>query len=160
MIREMMTIPIRLKAKRAAANLPPSWVTSNSIIGILAVDQDPRKIKTLNRETPFLRKTAATGNAAYKGPAEKAPRMNANKEPLMPASLPMYRIIVSFGTQTSISPRRMKIGGIMDSISFRLSRESETAFLPSSGEPMRRTMLISSRRRKSNRRKLGLKRRM
>ena len=110
MTREMMTIPIRLKAKRAAANLPPSWVTSNSIIGILAVDQDPRKIKTLNRETPFLRKTAATGNAAYKGPAEKAPRINANKEPLMPASLPMYRIIVSFGTQTSISPRRMKIG--------------------------------------------------
>ena len=52
----------------------PNCVISNSIMGIFVVDQAPRKIKMLVRETPFLRKTIATGNEAYNGPEENEPR--------------------------------------------------------------------------------------
>lgn len=71
-------IPITLKQNLIKANLLPSWVISNNIIGILVVDQAPIKIKTLVKETPFFKNTLAIGKEAYKGPAEKEPRIKAN----------------------------------------------------------------------------------
>lgn len=74
-------VAIRFKPKRMNANLLPGCVISNSIIGIFVVDQAPRKMKILVRETPFLRKTIATGKEAYNGPEEKEPKTNAKMPP-------------------------------------------------------------------------------
>ena len=110
-----------------------SDLISNNIIGIFVVDQAPRKIKILVRETPFLRKTIATGKEAYNGPDENEPKTKANIPPFIPASFPMNFIMVSFGTHTSIKPKSRKIGGIIDNISKRLFREREATSRPNFG---------------------------
>lgn len=74
-------IAIKFRQNRMSANLLPNCVISNNIIGIFVVDQAPRKMKILVIETPFLRKTIATGNEAYNGPDENEPKIKAKIPP-------------------------------------------------------------------------------
>jgi len=78
---------------------------------IFVVHHAPIKIITLLNFTPFLIKTAVTGNAAYSGPAATEPNKMASKTPFIPESSPIYFIIVSLGTHISKSPNKSIIGG-------------------------------------------------
>ena len=85
---------------------------------------------------------------AYSGPAEKEPSRKAKTPPLRPESFPIYFIMVSLGTHTSMSPSSRKIGGTTESISRRLSREREAASRPKSLSRKNRAALHTSSRRK------------
>ena len=112
------------------ANLLPKAAISKRNIGILVVDQAPIKIRIFINFTPFFIKTAATGKAPYRGPAAAEPIKIANNTPLSPDPSPMYFIMVSLGTQTSSRPRRRKIGGMTNSISFTEFPVMRSAFIP------------------------------
>ena len=62
---------------------------------------------------------------------------------LKPEPFPVYLIIVALSTHTSRRPRRMKIGGMTDSISIRFTRVSSKDFFPMSG--MMRPIMILAR---------------
>lgn len=104
-------IAIKFRTNRISVNLMPNCVISNIIMGIFVVDQAPIKRKTFVSETPFFKNTAATGKEAYRRPAENEPKTNVKIPPFIPASFPMYFIIVSLGTHTSISAKSKKLAG-------------------------------------------------
>lgn len=58
-------------------NLHPIAEASNNNKGILAVDQAPIKIRTLENLLPFLSRMPAIGKPAYKGPAAAEPSKKA-----------------------------------------------------------------------------------
>ena len=118
-------IPAILKPSRSSIYRQPRLAVSNKSMGIFVADQAPMKIKTLKSPAPFFISKPATGNAAYKGPAAAAPIKKAITPPLRPACRPIYFIMVSRSTQTSMRPKRTKIGGRTEIISSRLSFVTE-----------------------------------
>jgi hypothetical protein len=100
-------------------NCHPIEEASKSNMGILVVDHAPIKINTFENLLPFFINIAATGKAAYNGPAAADPNTNAIIIPTNLDFSPM--IMVSFFTHTSSSPSRIKIGGKIENISRVLS---------------------------------------
>jgi len=63
-------------------------------MGIFVVDHAPINISTLKMCSPYLRRTPATGKAAYKGPAAAEPKINAITTPKKPDFSPISLIVV------------------------------------------------------------------
>ncbi len=112
------------------ANLSPKDDTSNKNIGIFVVDQAPINIKTFLKLTFFFINTAANGKAPYRGPAAAEPINMAINTPLIPEPSPIYFTIISFETQISKSPKRIKIGGITIINSLKELKVMVAAFNP------------------------------
>lgn len=110
--------------------LKPSDTASNSRIGSLVLDQTPKKNITFDNLAPFFNSKSPIGKATYKGPAATVPSTKAISSPIKPEPWPIYLIKVSLGTQTSISPITIKIGGTNNSISRKFDSVITAAFLP------------------------------
>ena len=123
-----MIIPTTLNTNLRIANFPPSCVTSNNIIGILVVDQAPININILLAKLLFSKNTAATGNEAYNGPAEKSQEQKQKYRLLFRRLYPYISSLFLWESKASISPSKIKIGGMIDNISSKLSKETEAAF--------------------------------
>ncbi len=129
----MIIIPGILINNLVNINDHPIEPASNNNIGILVVAHAPMNNNTFENLHPFFISTAATGNAAYRGPAEKEPNRSAREMPSNPEFSPINLIIVSLGTHTSKRPSRRKIGGTIMNISIKLFAEMSIAFDPTMG---------------------------
>jgi hypothetical protein len=106
---------------------------SNNNMGILVVAQAPTNINMFENLLPLFISTAATGNAAYRGPAENEPNRRAREMPSKPDFSPISLIIVSLGIQTSKSPSRRKMGGTIINISIKLLIDISNDSTPTAG---------------------------
>ncbi len=95
-------IPGILIISRVNMKVQPIEDASNNNMGILIVAQAPTNSRMFENLLPLPIKTAATGNAAYSGPAEKAPKKRERNMPVRPEFSPISLMIVSLGTHTAI----------------------------------------------------------
>jgi hypothetical protein len=129
----MIIIPGILINNLVNINGQPIEPASNNNIGILVVAQAPTNINIFENLLPLFISTAATGNAAYRGPAEKEPSRRAKEIPSKPDFSPISLIMVYLGTQISKSPSRRKMGGTIINISIKLLIDISIDFDPIAG---------------------------